>query len=271
MLFSWLKQRRRRKILAEPFPAEWLAILRRNVPHYKLLTESEQAKLRDDVRVFIAEKNWEGCGGLVLTDEIRLTIAAQACLLVLAIEHDFYPMLMSILVYPAGYEAPSRTVIPGGLVIEGSSHRLGEAWYRGPVVLSWDAAHEGGRNPSDGKNVVFHEFAHQLDMLDRAFDGTPPLGSREQYERWHDVMSAEFERLIAASDRGEATLLDQYGAADPAEFFAVATECFFERSAEMREQHPRMYEVMSEYYRQNPAERAYPRPAPPTLSNEIRT
>src|SRR5207249_6206058 len=121
---------------AEPFPKEWLTILRKNVPYYELLSEPEQAKLRDDMRVFIAEKYWEGCGGLKMTDEIKVTVAAQACLLVLAIEHDYYPMLQSILVYPAGYQAPGRTVTNGGLVIEGISHRLGEAWYRGPVVLS---------------------------------------------------------------------------------------------------------------------------------------
>ena len=255
MFFSWLKQRRRRKILAGPFPAEWLEILRRNVRHYHLLTEAEQAKLRHDMRIFIAEKNWEGCGGLEMSDEIRVTVAAQACLLVLAVEHDFYPTLQSILVYPAGYEAPSQSVTAGGLVIEGASQRLGEAWYRGPVVLAWDAAYEGGRNPSDGQNVVFHEFAHQLDMLDRSIDGTPPLGSREQYERWQAVMSAEYRRLVEASDRGQATLLDHYGATDPAEFFAVATECFFERPVAMRQQHPPMYEVMREYYGQDTAKR----------------
>src|SRR5262245_12962492 len=119
MFFSWLKQRRRRKILAQPFPSEWLTILRRNVPYYELLTETEQARLRNDMRVFIAEKYWEGCGGLKLTDEIKVTVAAQACLLLLGIEHDYYPMLQSILIYPSGYEAPERTVIKGGIVIEG--------------------------------------------------------------------------------------------------------------------------------------------------------
>jgi Mlc titration factor MtfA (ptsG expression regulator) len=255
MLFSWIKQRRRRKILAEPFPNGWLTILRRNVPYYELLTETEQAKLRDDTRVFIAEKYWEGCGGLKMTDEIKVTVAAQACLLLLGIEHDYYPMLQSILVYPSGYEAPDRTVIKGGIVIEGRSARLGEAWYRGPVVLSWDTASHDGRHMGDGKNVVFHEFAHQLDMLDRSIDGTPPLRSREQYQRWREVMSAEFQRLVEASDRGEATLFDQYGATDPAEFFAVATECYFERPIDMLKRHPRMYEVMREYYGQDTAAR----------------
>jgi Mlc titration factor MtfA (ptsG expression regulator) len=255
MFLSWLKQRRRQKVLAQPFPDEWLTILRRNVPYYALLTEAEQAKLRDDMRVFIAEKHWEGCGGLELTDEIKVTVAAHACLLVLGIEHDYYPMLQSILIYPSEYRAPRERVIPGGAVIEETDERLGEAWYRGPVVLSWDTIAHDGRNMGDGHNIVFHEFAHQLDMLDRSIDGTPPLGTRAQYQRWQEVMSVEFERLVAASDRGEATLLDHYGATDPAEFFAVATECYFERPVDMLERHPRLYEVMREFYRQDTAAR----------------
>lgn len=255
-MFSFLKQRRRRKILAEPFPVEWFEILTRNVPYYACLADAEQAKLRDDLRVFIAEKYWEGCGGLQLTDEIKVTIAALACLLVLAIDHDFYPMLQSILVYPSGFSAPHRRVMPGGIVVEGTSDNLGEAWYRGPVIIAWDAAAHDSVHHGHGKNLVFHEFAHQLDMLDRAIDGTPPLGSREEYKRWQEVMSAEFDKLVIASDRGEATLLDHYGATDPAEFFAVATECFFEQPLEMRQRHPKMYAVMREYYRQDTAVRA---------------
>src|SRR5262245_20037331 len=252
MFLPWSKQRRRRKILATPFPGESLAILRRNVSYYELLAEPEQSKLRNDLSIFVAEKYWEGCGGLKMTDEIKVTVAAQACLLVLAIEHDYYPMLQSILVYPSSYEAPSRTPLTGGFVLEGTTDRLGEAWYRGPVVLAWDAAARDGRNLGDGRNVVFHEFAHQLDMLDRSIDGTPPLGNREQYARWRDVMSAEFDKLVAASDRGQATLLDQYGATDPAEFFAVSTECFFEIPLEMQRQHTQLYNLMRDYFRQDP-------------------
>src|SRR5262245_15204693 len=130
-MFSWLKHRRRRKILTGPFPADWMGILQNNVPYYEVLADREQKKLRDDLRIFAAEKYWEGCGGLVMTDEIKVTVSAHACLLVLAIEHDFYPMFQSLLVYPGDYEAPDRTVLKDGVVIEGPSERLGEAWYRG--------------------------------------------------------------------------------------------------------------------------------------------
>jgi MtfA peptidase len=250
MIFDWLKDWRRERILARPFPEGWLGYLRKNVAHYEYLSEAEQAKLRDAVQVFVAEKNWEGCGGLVLTDEIKVTIAAQACLLVLGLEHNCYDRVLSVLVYPRAYRGGAHEEL--GLRGEG---RSGEAWYRGPVVLSWDDVSYEGRHPRGGHNLVFHEFAHQLDMLDGAINGTPPLKGAEQARRWHDVMTAEYRRLVAASEHGRATLLDHYGATNEGEFFAVCTECFFDRPVEMRRQHPQLYDLLREYYRQDPAER----------------
>jgi Mlc titration factor MtfA (ptsG expression regulator) len=255
MILTWLKQRRRRKLLATPFPAAWLEYLHKNVTHYAYLTATEQAKLRDDLRIFLAEKNWEGCGGLEITDEIKVTIAAQACLLVLAIEHHYYQSVKSILVYPTTYEVPFQQVLESGEVVEGKNPHLGEAWYRGPVVLAWDDVLRGGQDPQDGQNTVFHEFAHQLDFLDGSIDGTPPLESREQYQHWREVMTAEYNRLCRAAERGRKTLLDQYGATDEAEFFAVATECFFEKPVAMAAKHPQLYDLLRAYYHQDPAKR----------------
>ena len=254
MLFSWLKKRRRRRLLAAPFPAEWLSFLNHNVAVYRLLTEAEQARLRDDLRVFVAEKSWEGCGGLTVTDEIRVTIAAQACLLLLGIEHDYFSRVLTILVYPGAYRSPEGDLGPAGVVHEDTG-RLGEAWYRGPVILSWDAVRGGGQDHHDGQNVVLHEFAHQLDFLDGLADGTPPLKSREQYRRWHEVMTAEYERLIKDSAHHKARLLDDYGATNPTEFFAVATECFFEKPVQMKRRHAALYDVLREYYGQDTAAR----------------
>jgi Mlc titration factor MtfA (ptsG expression regulator) len=254
MIFSWLTNRRRRRLLAEPFPAEWLEYLHKNVAHYRFLSEAEQARLRDDLRVFIAEKSWEGCGGLHMTDEIKVTIAAQACLLVLGLEHNYYDRVQSILVYPHGYLAPDHRVGPDGVVHEGEG-RLGEAHYRGPVVLSWAEVLADGRHPHRGRNLVYHEFAHQLDMLDGVIDGTPPLRDRAQYRKWQRVMTAEYRRLIDDSERGRATLLDEYGTTDEAEFFAVATECFFDRPVPMKRRHPQLYDLLRDYYRQDPAQR----------------
>jgi Mlc titration factor MtfA (ptsG expression regulator) len=250
MIFDWLKDWRRARVRARPFPEEWLGYLRQNVAYYEHLSEAEQAKLRGDVQVFVAEKKWEGCGGLVMTDEIRVTIAAQACLLVLGLDYGCYDRVLSVLVYPHAYRGTLHE--EQGLRDPG---RLGEAWYRGPVVLAWDRVLHDGRHPDEGHNVVFHEFAHQLDMLDGVIDGTPPLKDAEQARRWHDVMTAEYQRLVAASELGRATLLDHYGAASEGEFFAVCTECFFDLPVEMRRRHPRLYELFLEFYRQDSAER----------------
>jgi MtfA peptidase len=254
MVFSWLKRRRREKLLAEAFPAEWLRFLHQNVAHYDYLTEAEQAKLRDKLRIFIAEKRWEGCGGLQITDEIKVTIAAQACLLVLAMEEDdYFARVKSILVYPSGYRGPSERDGATGFVFD--DPREGEAWYRGPVVLSWADVQKEGRDPTQGKNLVFHEFAHQLDMLDGAVDGTPLLRDPQQARKWRRVMTAEYEQLVEDSEHGEASLLDEYGAKDEGEFFAVATECFFTRPVEMQRRHSRLYALLRDYYRQDPAAR----------------
>ncbi|HEV3136693.1 MAG TPA: M90 family metallopeptidase [Pirellulales bacterium] len=254
MILSWLKERRRKKILASPFPSPWLAYLRNNVIQYDSLTPVEQAKLRDDLRVFIAEKNWEGCAGLELTDEMKVTIAGQACLMALALDGDPFGQVLSILVYPTPYAVPEEHWHEGWSIAGEAAH-LGESWYRGPVILSWADVRRDARHPGEGRNLVWHEFAHQLDMLDRSTNGTPPLADPQQRRRWHDVMTKEFEQLIADADEGRATLLDTYGASSEAEFFAVATECFFDCPVDLRSEHPRLYELLGEYYRQDPAAR----------------
>ena len=257
MFLTWLKRRRRRRLLAQPFPDHWAEMVRRNVYHYAFLTERQQAKLRDDLRILVAEKNWEGCGGLLMTDEIKVTIAAQAALLLIGLEGEYFEMVQSILVYPDAYVAPGQTITRGGVALEGESHREGEAWYRGPVILSWADALAGGRHESDGDNLVLHEFAHQLDMQNgRSIDGTPLLAQRQQYDRWQRVMHAEFDRLQRDCRRGRPTLLDCYGAENIAEFFAVSTECFFERPVEMRQRHPQLYDILRDFYCQDPARRA---------------
>lgn len=254
MVFTWLRQRRRNRILATSFPAVWMEYLNDNVEHYSLLTESEQKKLRDDVQVFVAEKNWEGCGGLELTEEMKVTIAAQACLMALGLEGDVFAGVLSILVYPTSYAVPQERSYEGWS-ISGESARQGESWYRGPVILSWQDVCRDSLHPGGGRNLVWHEFAHQIDMLDRSTNGTPPLADRALRQRWHDVMTAEYERLLADAENGRATLLDTYGAENEAEFFAVATECFFDCPVELREEHRSLYELLRDYYRQDPATR----------------
>jgi Mlc titration factor MtfA (ptsG expression regulator) len=258
MIFRWLRRRRRRRLVAQPFPDQWLDILQRNVLHYGALGTGDQARLRDILRIVVAEKHWEGCRGLQIDDEIRVTIAAQIALLVLGLNPEYFDNVQSILVYPDAYIAPGKTITKGGVVLEGESAREGEAWYRGPVVLSWADALAGGRRQSGGDNLVLHEFAHQLDMLNgRVIDGTPVLENRLQYDRWTEVMSRHYRRLVRDCRRGRPTLLDCYGATSIGEFFAVSTEAFFERATAVERRYPDLYAVLRDYYRQDPADRAH--------------
>ena len=192
-------------------------------------------------------------GGLELTDEIRVTIAAQACILLLHRETDYYPKLTSILVYPAGYTAYETRPFAGNVWEEGGENRLGQTGRRlGSLVLAWDDVKRGAADPSDGTNLVLHEFAHQLDFEDNASDGAPALATRAEYLAWARVMSREFKALCDADRAGTPTVLDRYGATNPAEFFAVATEAFFERPRVLRARHPELYAEFAHFFRQDP-------------------
>lgn len=251
-LFSWFKRRRRKKLIALPFPAAWRNYLQTNFRHYRYLDPRRRAALERRLRIFIAEKHWEGCGGLALTDEIRVTIAAEACLMLLGIDEDYYfDGVKTILVYPSAYLHPPEWNAAGGVVHEEAA-TYGESWHGGPVVLSWDEVLDNASH-ADGHNLVIHEFAHHLDGLDGATDGVPPLADRDKAQRWSQVTRREFRRLAEASRRGEATLLDHYGASEESEFFAVASECFFELPREVRQRHRALYEVLCDFYRLDPA------------------
>ena len=256
MNFPWSKANHRRELLAQPFPIAWLGYLSANVALYRSLSNAEQQKLGDIARVLVAEKNWEGCGGLALTEEMLVTIAAQAALLTLGFEDEYFPNVETILVYPQGFLVTVRRPGVGGVIQEQVVPYAGEAAQRGPVVISWADARWSGRTPGDGHNVVLHEFAHKLDMRDGAADGAPYLRDAAQIETWSRVMSAEYQGLVEQTQAGEPTLLDAYGATNAAEFFAVATECFFELPRRMQSEHPDLYQVLSGYYRQDPAGRS---------------
>ncbi len=238
----------------EPVPETWRAIISRNVPFFDRLPAEDQNELLGHLQVFLAEKRFEGCGGLELSAEIRVTIATQACLLLLHRKTDYYPHLVTILVYPSGYLVEENQPIDTHIWREGKTGRLGEtARQMGSLVLAWDAAKSGATDPSDGKNLVLHEFAHQLDYEDLASDGVPALGSRGEKLSWSEVMKIEFAALQAADATGIPTLLDTYGATNPAEFFAVATEAFFERPRALRARRPRLYDEFQRFFRQDPA------------------
>lgn len=244
------RRARRRRLLARPFPNDWKRIVERNVPLYRRLLEPLRQQLHGLVQVFVAEKRFEGCGGLKITDEIKVTIAAQACMLLLNRKSTYFPKLRTILVYPATYVAQT-TSSDGAFVVEDRSARLGESWQSGPVVLAWDSVKGGTSNAVDAQNVVLHEFAHQLDQEDGIADGAPILEHRSRYVTWARVLSAEYEALQRRRGR---SIISDYGATDPAEFFAVATETFFEKPKQMQRGHPELYDELKDYYKLDPAQ-----------------
>lgn len=257
-MFKWFKEQKRKKILETPFPDAWRTILASNVAHYNYLNDEERKLLENLVQIFTAEKNFEGCGGLAVTDEIRIIISAQAVLLVLGLPSFQYQHLDSVLVYPTTVTIPAgrESVFSSAMsIVPDNQQILGLAWQQGSVVLVWDAVRAGALHPERGHNVVYHEFAHILDMRDGAADGTPELYTQEMYKDWVKIFSREFIRLKEKAKKGQSTLLDAYGAVNEAEFFAVATELFFDRPIKMEKKYPELYEILLHYYRQDTAER----------------
>jgi Mlc titration factor MtfA (ptsG expression regulator) len=255
MILEWLKQQRRRRLRARTFPKDWLTLVQRHVVFFHKLSGSDRAELLGHIQVFLAEKRFEGCGGFTITDEVRVTIAAQACLLLLHRRTDYFPGLLTILVYPLTYMVQEDHQVGEHVWEERTVGRLGETGRRmGSLVLSWGAVKHGAADPADGKNVVLHEFAHQLDYENHAADGVPGLATREEQLTWSDVMSSEFASLRAADESGIPTLLDTYGATDPVEFFAVSVEAFFEQPRVLRDRHPRLYAELQNYFQQDPVE-----------------
>jgi MtfA peptidase len=250
MAKPWLVERRRARLRAAPFPAAWRRILRRRVPLVAQLPTDLQLRLKRHIQVFIAEKPFIGCQGQAVKDEVRVTIAAQACLLLLGFETPhFYPRLKEFLVYPGAFVVDRAHTNPGGVVREQRSALAGESWSEGRVVLSWADALAGAANPSDGRSVVVHEFAHQIDQDDGQANGQPWRPTASARRLWRQVMDAAFEQLRHTP----SPLIDPYGATDPAEFFAVVSEVFFERPRELALEAPEAYRELAGLYGVSPA------------------
>lgn len=247
----WPGQRRRR-LLARPFPAHWLPLLQERLAFYPELTDTQRQRLADHIKLFLADKHFEGCAGQEINDEIRLVIAAQACLLVLNEKGTPYPELRSVLVYPATFVTAHEQPDEFGLVSQHHTMLAGESWSNGRVVLAWDQVAQGVANLHDGYNVVFHEFAHQLDSESGSTNGAPVLGKRGDYSSWAKVFSREFQELQHQAMHREPSMMDIYGATNPAEFFAVATETFLERPREMASEHPALYQQLARFYELDP-------------------
>jgi MtfA peptidase len=253
MVFGWMKGRRRRRLLGEPFTADRLQTLRRRVRHFQYLPATQQERLRTIVQVLLGEKDWAAAAGFEATDEMRITIAGYAALLVSGLDEPyFYDRLDTVVIHPDTMRfGVNQNIVNPHLPEPGALD--GVAWQRGPVLISWAAVRDERRGPTEGRNVVIHEFAHHLDGLNGAMDGVPPL-PQDAERRWLDVSDQERAWLEEDARRGEPTLLDYDVAASPAEFFAVASERFFELPHLMKRGYPELYEALAEFYRQDPTQ-----------------
>lgn len=239
-----LRRLRRKRILAKEPSAEF-ALGLSAVRHLRTLDPDHRERVEDDARIFAAEKHWEGCGGLKVSDGMKAVVSALACLLVADNRQTLFENTSSVLLYPSGYVAPGQTLASG--VVTQSSPRLGEAHVNGPVVLSWSDTLRHATQVT-GRNVVLHEFAHKLDMLDGMVNGTPALPHEISLGRWVDVMTEEYETLRGELVAGVIPTLHPYAATNPGEFFAVATEHYFERPFELRSDRPALYDLLKDYY-----------------------
>jgi Mlc titration factor MtfA (ptsG expression regulator) len=239
--------------MAKPFPSGWGKILKRNVSLYRHLPVALQRQLHGHIQILLAEKNFEGCGGLNMTDEIKVTIAAHAGILLLNRKPSYYPGLDSILVYPSTFLSEDIQYLGSHVYLEGQTAHLGESWRSGALVLAWDSVKRGAMDVHNGQNVVLHEFAHQLDQENGVIDGAPVLERSSQYATWARTLGKEYRKLRSTVRSGLQSVMDEYGATDPAEFFAVATETFFGRPLAMRRRHRELYAVLKDYYKLDPA------------------
>ena len=240
-MLGWLRRRRRKKLRAAPLPAAWADAIARNAPFVARLRDADRARLLDDVKVLVAEKHFIAAGGMEITDEVKVTIAAAAARLTLHLDVSLYDDLTEIVVYPDTYKHPDADDVAV----------FGEAHHWGTVVLSWNAVVQGLRNPGDGHDTATHEFAHVLDRVDGAFDGAPTLRAHEHYRPWAAAMSRHYDRL-RRREKGTRSVLREYGATNEAEFFAVATEAFFERPDRMKERAPDLYAELARFYGGDP-------------------
>jgi Mlc titration factor MtfA (ptsG expression regulator) len=253
-LVFWWPGFRLKQVLLQPFPGHYARILRKNVPSYRHMPADLQLQLKKLIKQFLHEKKFVGCDGFEITDEVRVTIAGHACMLLLNRNTHVFPELKLILVYPSAFIVPRTEHRSGGVVSHSRQTLAGESWSDGRVVLAWDHVRRRHAGYVPGQNVVLHEFAHQLDSENGANNGAPWMSGKDSYRRWADVMQREYDRLQWAAHTGAGTLLDYYGASNPAEFFAVATETFFELPVDLEAYHPELYSLLRQYYRVDPRE-----------------
>ena len=249
-LKSKLKKSERKKIKKEIFPEKWREILKDNVKIYNYLPKNLQKDLEENILIFLHEKTFEGAKGFKIDDTVKVTVAGQACILLLNRNSRFFSKLKNIIIYPTAFSSkqPDQNGVTKNIT------RLGESWGNGTVILAWNHVLSDPKKLHDGHNVVFHEFAHQLDQEDGGANGAPILKDRDEYKNWYSVMSNDYKQLKKELKLNIKDVMDFYGATNPAEFFAVATETFFEKPLELKEKHSSLYDELSDFYKVNPIE-----------------
>lgn len=246
-----MKLARRKHLRQQPLTKDQLHLLENNVPLYSRLPDELQADLISNMQVFLDEKEFYGRAGLEITEEVRITVAGNACMLLLNRSNNCFPGFKTILIYPGTYRA-MHSHREGHLVSEHMSHRAGESWHRGPVILAWDNVLFGSRTLGDGFNVVLHEFAHKLDEENSIVDGAPKLASSEDYREWARVFCKDYHQFVQEIEQHPDHAIDDYGATSPPEFFAVCTESYFEKPQLLKEFWPDLYQQMKNYYQVDP-------------------
>ena len=252
LIYPFLVNLRRDHIKAQLFPKHWLSIVESNLAIYNTLSDFQQKQLQGYMQIFLKEKQFIGCLGLQITEEMKVTIAAMACLLLFGDRKTYFPNLRSILIYPNAYIVNETIMSDRYIVEERRVARLGESWTKDQLILSWDQIKQDLLNWHDGHNVVLHEFAHQLDQEDGIAEGVPILPRALDYAVWAKIMTAEYLQLCDRVENSKKTVIDSYGATNPAEFFAVATETFFEKPIQLNQKHQDLYELLQRYYRLDP-------------------
>ena len=252
LLTPTLIKQKRKYIKNRPFPPLWNSIIENNLPIYPYLSPTERRRLQGHIQVFLSEKQFIGCNGLQVTEEMKVIIAAVACLLLLNERGKYFPKLRSILIYPTAYFTKETTFSGKYVVEEKPVVRLGESWSKDQLILSWQNIKQDTQNWNDGQNIVLHEFTHQLDQEEGKVEGVPILKSNSDYSNWSKVMMKEYQQLCDDVEQGRKTVMYNYGATRPAEFFSVATETFFEKPQQLFNKHPELYQLFQNYYQLDP-------------------
>ncbi|MEN6383886.1 MAG: M90 family metallopeptidase [Phycisphaerales bacterium] len=248
----WLKKYKRKRIAERPFPDTWENILQTDAAIYNILNDEDKAELQGHISIFLAEKYFEPCRGFVITERVKVIIAAYACVLLLHRQTDYYPGLYSILVYPDAFITNHKEYLDGGLIAEGPEVLSGQSSHRGTVVLSWDDVEYDRLNINDGRNVIYHEFAHQIDTSGGKGDSSIVLKNNANFAAWAKILYKNYMKLRDDAEFDAPSLLDKYGATDPSEFFAVVTEFFFEKPIELYDDNPQLYNELMRFYNEDP-------------------